>query len=142
MIEEHLTDVSQKPMVLLVEDNHALLNIVRLHLERKGFQLIAVGSGDEAMELLDAGVVPAVLLTDAIMPGKVQGPELALICKRAWPDLPVVLMSGFVRETDLENLPADTITSFLPKPFSLAHLSEEIYDCLLEADRERLRKAA
>jgi two-component system cell cycle sensor histidine kinase/response regulator CckA len=142
MTEEHPTDVTPKPVVLLVEDNHSLLNIVRLHLERKGFSLLAVGSGDDAMELLDTGVVPAVLLTDAIMPGKIQGPELALICKRWWPDLPVVLMSGFVKETDLESLPADTITSFLPKPFSLARLSEEIYGCLQEVDREKLQQVA
>jgi hypothetical protein len=51
-------------------------------------------------------------------------------------------MSGFVKETDLESLPADTITSFLPKPFSLARLSEEIYGCLQEVDREKLQQVA
>ena len=126
----------------MVEDNHQLLNIVNIHLQRNGFSLLLAQSGDEAMQLINTPVAPSLLLTDAVMPGSIQGPELALLYKSRWPKLPVVLMSGFVREADLEKLPTNTISSFLPKPFTLARLTEEISKTLLEADRDKLKKVA
>jgi signal transduction histidine kinase/ActR/RegA family two-component response regulator len=106
--------------ILVVEDEEAVRLFAREALERVGYQVIAAGSGAEALQVADAfdGTIH-LLLSDVVMPG-MKGPELAIRLRAARPSLRVLLMSGYaadaVTSEDLKH------ASLLSKPFSPADL--------------------
>ncbi len=108
--------------ILVVDDDATLLKAIALGLSHKGFEVWTAESGDAARELIDRGDVPDLLLTDAMMPGELQGPELLDYAKRTLPDLPAVLMSAYAGTGGLtpESVPnADMIVA---KPFTMQEL--------------------
>jgi CheY-like chemotaxis protein len=64
-------------------------------LSRIGYRVSAFGCGPSAIEALEDGLRPDVLLSDVIMPGGISGPRLAGLARSHLPDLPVLLMSGY-----------------------------------------------
>ena len=108
--------------ILVVDDNRQLLQVIRIRLELDGFDVIASESGDEAAELLKNGESLDILLTDAVMPGDVQGLDLARYLKMHQPGTPVVLMSGYLGENDVGTSLGREIDCFLPKPLKLSEL--------------------
>jgi len=80
--------------VLFVEDEVVLRMSTVDMLERLGCMVSAVGSAEQALELLDRGDRFGLLLTDLGLPG-MTGEELAAEVQRRFPDLPVVIASGY-----------------------------------------------
>jgi len=80
--------------VLFVEDEVVLRMSTVDMLERLGCLVAAVGSAEQALELLDKGRVFEVMLTDLGLPG-MSGEELAAEVRRRFPGLPVVIASGY-----------------------------------------------
>jgi signal transduction histidine kinase/CheY-like chemotaxis protein len=80
--------------VLLVEDEVVLRMSTADMLERLDCFVAGVGSGEEALELLGRGDIFDVLLTDLGLPG-MSGEELAREVRRRFPDLPVIIASGY-----------------------------------------------
>lgn len=93
-------------------------------LERAGFRVSLVRSGDEAVSTISAmPISPDLLLTDVVMPGRT-GPQLAADVRVRFPDLPVLFMSGYAGEAgDHAEFVADDALS---KPFSDRELLERI----------------
>jgi len=112
--------------VLLVED----VDLVRAHaarmLERLGFEVAEAQDADQARAGLEVTEPPDLLLTDMVLPGTLNGRELAELLRKRWPNLPVLFMSGFVDGNVLEGALDAQGTAFLPKPFSLAQLLERL----------------
>ena len=81
--------------VLVVDDDEAVLDILVRMLAATGIEVVPANSGDEALSLFTDNPNFDLLLTDVVMPGKLQGPELASRVKAQNPDLPVILLSGF-----------------------------------------------
>jgi CheY-like chemotaxis protein len=106
------------PYVLVVDDNPATLRILRVALERIGYEVAAAGDGDEATLLLDQRC-PDALVADLIMPGT-SGLDLAQRCLERCPETRLVFVSGY----DPEYLRGAGITQavFLPKPIALSDL--------------------
>ena len=63
------------------------------------------------------------MLSDVVMPGGMTGIELAKICARTWPDMRIVLTSGYAGD-DVDEALADAPWPFLRKPYSGAQLAE------------------
>ncbi len=82
-------------VVLVVEDNGALRRVALRQLVELGYRVREAASAQAALELiaLDPGV--DVLFTDVIMPGGMDGRQLAEIARRRWPHIKVLLTSGF-----------------------------------------------
>ena len=80
--------------ILVVEDNAALRRIVRRQLKELGYVPSEAANGVEALAALQSISVDLVL-TDVVMPGGIDGYELARQVKRQWPQIAVVLTSGF-----------------------------------------------
>ena len=101
--------------VLLVEDEAAVRRIARRLLERHGFRVLEARHGADALLTWDEhrGAVD-VLGTDLRMP-EMGGPELIERLRARRPDLPVVLMSGYVRENGAG---AGQAVRALDKPFT------------------------
>lgn len=85
-------------VVLVVEDNAEVMAIVRKYLVRSGFSVIEASSGDEAVSMFESEPIVDLLLTDIVMPGKLQGTMLAKKLREVQPNLPVVFMSGYASE--------------------------------------------
>ncbi|SFD01132.1 hybrid sensor histidine kinase/response regulator [Massilia yuzhufengensis] len=103
--------------VLFVEDDPLVREAVARALEESGFEVLIAEDGDQAVALLDAGVLPAVVFSDIVMPGSVSGIDLAAIVRRRFPSLPVVLATGYT-----ERQPALPGVQVLAKPYPLERL--------------------
>ncbi|MEP4038249.1 PAS domain-containing protein [Pseudophaeobacter sp.] len=84
--------------LLLAEDEEEVRNILVSILERAGYLVTATASGDEAYATFVADPTFDLLLTDIVMPGKLQGTNLAKELRLKWPELPVIFMSGYASE--------------------------------------------
>jgi PAS domain S-box-containing protein len=84
--------------LLLAEDEEAVRSTLVKTLKHAGYQVTEASTGDEAFALFAANPTFDLVLTDIVMPGKLQGTDLAKALRATWPDLPVLFMSGYARE--------------------------------------------
>jgi len=106
-------------VVLLVDDEPAVREVVRRHLEGSGYTVLAASGGEEALRLCaewrdDIDVI----VTDIIMPGT-HGPELAAQVQSLRPDIGVVFMSGYAEEAVGQGGEIGVHGEFLAKPFTV-----------------------
>jgi len=113
------------PRVLLVEDDPEMLDILRARLGRRGYGVVAAGSGDEA--LIEFARTPfSVVVTDLAMPG-VNGLELARRCKQARPDVTVVMVTAWERLLTDEDLARHGVDHLLAKPVDFDALLDTLH---------------
>ena len=114
------TDGSRRGHLLLVEDDHEVSVLTKDMLASLGFTVIHVTSADAALGALANGRVVDFVLSDVMMPGGVNGVELAREIRRRHPNLPIALMTGYVESAaDLD----DGEFSLLQKPYTVADLA-------------------
>jgi DNA-binding NtrC family response regulator len=116
--------------VLIVEDNEALLALATRILERDRYDVLAAGSGDEALRI--AGTHPGpidLLLADVVMPGR-SGPALAQEILQARPGLAVVHMSGYTDDAVVRHGIVDAAVTFVQKPFTPDGLLRKVREAL------------
>jgi PAS domain S-box-containing protein len=81
--------------ILLAEDNAALRAHVCDVLQEAGFKVIEAEDGQDALDRVAAsGIQPDLLLSDITMP-RMDGKMLAVEVRKAWPGIPIVLMTGY-----------------------------------------------
>jgi PAS domain S-box-containing protein len=108
--------------VLLAEDEASVRRSVRIFLERAGFAVVEAADGVEALAAFDRAPDDiGLLLTDVMMP-RVGGRDLAARLLERRPDLPVVFMSGFVRDPEVLQMVNDRRVRFIAKPFNVDEL--------------------
>jgi PAS domain S-box-containing protein len=110
--------------VLLVEDEDGARHGLAEMLSMLGYEVGAAASGEEAFSL-PPGQAFDVLLTDLLLPG-VQGVEVARRLRRLWPDLRVIVMSGYAEDEATRQGLSMEGAHFLQKPFSLEVLAREL----------------
>lgn len=81
--------------VLLVEDDESLGDVTEALLRSHGAQVQRAGHAAAALQRLDSGARPDVVLSDVVMPGELNGVALARRLREQRPRLPVVLITGF-----------------------------------------------
>jgi DNA-binding NtrC family response regulator len=86
--------------VLLVEDNPEVGNAVSAVLKDTGYTVRHVADADQAMASIRDDADIDLLITDIVMPGSMSGLDLARAVRRQYPDMPVLLMSGYTAEAD------------------------------------------
>jgi len=107
--------------VLLVEDEPSVRAVAERALERHGYRVRSVGTGEEALRLASSEAAFALLVTDVVLPG-ISGRELALQLTQHWPELRVLFISGYTQNTIEHGGVLDPGISFLQKPFLPAEL--------------------
>jgi PAS domain S-box-containing protein len=124
-----------KGLVLVAEDEEGVRTLARHMLELLGHEVVLAADGDEALARLHerAGKVRLVLL-DLTMPRR-DGEQTLREVRRHWPDLPVLLMSGY-SEAELGGRVAGAASGFLQKPFTLQDLAGRV-DALLAGAHKR-----
>ncbi|MBJ7407058.1 MAG: response regulator [Bradyrhizobium sp.] len=87
------------PIVLVIEDEDAILALVEDALEEGGFQIATAKTGEEAITLLKGDLLPyRALVTDVNLPGRVDGWDIARAAREVDPHFPVVYMTGGAAE--------------------------------------------
>jgi len=105
--------------LLYVEDNPQIAELTTMMLEDAAFDIVCAASAEEALRIADAAAIPFdMVLTDVVMPG-LSGVQLAMRLNRRWPDMPVVLTSGYGDE-----LVTGRQYELLSKPFTRGSLIE------------------
>lgn len=119
-------------LILVVEDEPTVLEFLCEILQDEGFATRAESSADAAAVFLQehAGEV-GLLLTDITMPGVLNGASLANRVGDRWPNIPIVIMSGF--ETP-ESSGVRHPVAFIRKPWTIG----QILDCVEGAFAPRL----
>jgi len=88
--------------VLLVEDQEPVRKVIFKMLVAGGYEVIEARSGDEAIEIYQLHQDKIdVVVTDVVMPGKIQGPQLARLARKINSALPVLYMSGYPHEANV-----------------------------------------
>ncbi|HWK48105.1 MAG TPA: MASE4 domain-containing protein [Stellaceae bacterium] len=81
--------------VLVVEDDLDVLSIAVLSLNELGYTVISATNARDALEQLGANIRIDILFSDVVMPGGMNGAQLAVEARRVRPDLKVLLTSGY-----------------------------------------------
>jgi PAS domain S-box-containing protein len=116
--------------ILLVEDEAALREATRHILTRHGYDVLAAGSGPEALELLGRHGGPVdLLLTDVVMP-QMPGSHLADRVRATWPGIRVLFMSGYTRGLLSAQGVLEPGVHLIEKPFDRAALLTKVNEVL------------
>ncbi|HQU80524.1 MAG TPA: PAS-domain containing protein [Azonexus sp.] len=110
-------------LVLLVEDDPDVRRVVRQQLVDFGYPVIEAENGVQALEMIEQIADIAIVVSDVIMPGGINGRQLAEAVLRDHQHMRIVLMSGYTDEA------AGDITSELPvlaKPFAAQDLARAL----------------
>ena len=100
-------------MLLLVEDESIPRYAFAQILRREGHEVKEAANGEEALELLGQHRID-LMITDLVMP-RLDGFALASQAHQKWPNMPIIVMSGYVAQYAAEALDGST-TEFLSKP--------------------------
>jgi two-component system cell cycle sensor histidine kinase/response regulator CckA len=106
--------------ILLVEDEAPLRRLAERALGRAGHEVVVAEDAESALELVGAGLVPALLVSDVAMPG-MDGVALAQALRQTLPELSVLLVSGYANAVVEAQLAKDGIR-YLAKPYSPSEL--------------------
>ena len=114
--------------ILCVDDERDILDVARMCLELVGgYQVTCCESGQAALDALDEGMTPDLILLDVMMPG-LNGPEtLAAVRRRSNLDaVPIVFMTARVQEAEVRAYLRLGGTAVIPKPFDPMKLAGEL----------------
>jgi PAS domain S-box-containing protein len=119
--------------VLVVEDSRDVAEVTSALLEQLGYRVVRAENAAEALRHLQQGIGVDLLFSDIVMPGGVDGLGLAQICREQFPEIPVLLTSGFSEAAQA----ADGRFDILRKPFELAALERAIEGALNNGNGRR-----
>jgi CheY-like chemotaxis protein len=109
--------------ILAVDDDALVLMNTAMMLEDMGHTVQEVTNGKAALEILESGEPIDLVISDHAMPG-MTGSQLALAIHMIWPNLPVILATGYAE------LPRGSVMDLprLSKPFSQKELAQAVAD--------------
>lgn len=111
--------------VLIVEDDTLIAELAAGMLGELGFESSIAHSAKEALEKLTAGERPKLIFSDIVMPGGISGLELARKVRARFPELPILLTTGYSEQvTGNHGFPV------LQKPYEMDRLASAVGNAL------------
>jgi DNA-binding response OmpR family regulator len=118
------------PLVLVADDDADILRLVTLGLERSGYEVMAAGDGEQA---LNAALErpPDLALLDVMMP-KLDGYQVTERLRRneSTKDMPVILLTARVQDADVTRGMEAGADDYVSKPFSTRELRDRVQAAL------------
>jgi CheY-like chemotaxis protein len=112
---------------LVVEDDGAIAYLLRFLLERHGWQVSVAEDGLQAMQAIEEGVPPQLVLLDAMLPVH---DGLTLLARLRslpqWQGVPVVMLTAKGDEAFIAKAMSTGATEFVSKPFDAIQLAERL----------------
>ena len=113
--------------VLIVEDDTLVAELAAGMLSELGFECTVTHSAKEALETLASGSKPKLIFTDIVMPGGISGIELARKVRDRFPELPILLTTGYS-----EQVAGSHGFPVLQKPYEMETLASALSSLLKE----------
>jgi DNA-binding response OmpR family regulator len=110
------------PIIVVADDDADILGLISARLARRGYEVVAVGDGQEALEAVRKRK-PAAVVLDWVMPS-LEGPEVCAELKSD-PDtagVPIVMLSASALREDVARGLAHGADGYLTKPFDIDDL--------------------
>jgi two-component system, response regulator PdtaR len=124
--------------VLIVDDEPTVRKVVTETLSETEFSFIEADNAAQPLQTLrEAGPKISVLLTDVMMPGQLNGIELAKLTHNSWPWIKVIVTTGFP-DAVAGKLPPKV--RFLPKPWWPDDILDQVRDA--SGDFDKIQAAA
>ena len=118
--------------VLVVEDDTLVAELAAGMLDELGFETVVAHSAKEALDRLAGGEKPKLIFSDIVMPGGISGIELARKVRDRFPELPILLTTGYSEQVggthgfpvlqkpyEMDSL-ADALGKMLKRPIALS----------------------
>jgi len=116
--------------VLVTEDDPFVRSYAVACLEGLGYTVVTAGDSREAIARLADGANPDILFTDIVMPGGINGWELAQEARKIRPGLKVLLTSGYALDTLIASGRLSATMPILNKPYRRADLARSLREAL------------
>jgi DNA-binding NtrC family response regulator len=126
--------------VLVVDDEVILCQSVDKILKRKGHKIDAVTSVADALRTLDSGKTYDLVIADLMMP-QAGGLELLAAVQTSWPELPVLIITGFSSIASAVESTKLGAAGYLPKPFTPDELEKAVADVFFRNPRKAQESA-
>lgn len=112
--------------ICLVEDDELVRRFTEATLRELGYRVTAFGNAEDALAALDNGLETDLLLTDVVLPGTMNGPQLARAVQALRPRLKVLFVSGYTQNAIVHHGRLDPGVELLSKPFRRADLAARL----------------
>ena len=122
----HVTFEGGTETILVVEDNATVRASVSSQLQLLGYTTLIAASAAEALAIVDGGVAFDLLFTDVIMPGPINGIQLANEVSRRRPQVKVLFTSGYAQDAMSHHGRIDPGILLLSKPYRRAGLARMV----------------
>jgi two-component system cell cycle sensor histidine kinase/response regulator CckA len=119
-------------LILVVDDEPAILNITRQTLEEFGYAVLTAEDGAHAIAVYASTDRVALVLTDIMMP-VMDGGALIAALRRISPGLPIIAASGHTEPEQLERITSAGQIRFLAKPYSAEEMLKTLFQMLASA---------
>lgn len=124
--------------ILAADDDRIVRRIVVAKLTGLGYEVTEAGDGQEALDILEKGAVPDLLITDSLMP-RMGGLELVRSVRNspnsAVAGLPVIMLTSRQGERDIIEGLETGLDDYVTKPFSPDELAARVRTALWRARR-------
>lgn len=114
--------------ILVVDDERLVLDSCKMVLEPEGFEVLLVTSADKALKAIK-DKKPTLLLVDIKMPEH-DGWYLMQQVKEKWPDIPVIVMTGYPTTETIAEAEELGASRFIAKPFTPDELLEAVHQVI------------
>ena len=125
--------------ILCVEDDPSVRASVIAQLQSLGYNVLVASNAAEALAIADAGAEFDLLFTDIVMPGKLNGRQLAEVMALQRPSLRVLFTSGYTYDALTRHGQVSSDIRLLVKPYRRAELARMLRLCLDRFGRRRGR---
>ena len=119
--------MSSKPRLLVVDNEIDVGNFVKSFFEIRGFDVVAVLNGDEAMKVL-GDVKPDIVILDVIMRRDNEGLEYLPQIKKKLPAAKVIMITGVDDKETIEACKKLGADDYITKPLALEYLESTVMD--------------
>ena len=133
-------DYTNEETVLVVEDNSSLRTIVVRQLEATGLRVLEAENGQMALDVLKEEPRVDLVFADVVLPGNMDGYALARAVKESYPNLKIIMTSGFPGMRFSERELADSLP-LLSKPYRKQDLVQMVREVLDERSTTALVEA-
>jgi PAS domain S-box-containing protein len=129
--EKPIAKTKGAKVILVVEDNPDVLKLTSAMAASLGYDVLQAKTGDAAMKFLKERSDIILLLTDVMLPGNVNGPELAKRATALYPNLKTLFNSGYAEHAIFQNGILEQGVHLISKPFRKQQLADKIEEVLM-----------
>ena len=112
--------------ILVVDDDPGIRKVPAIILRNQGYEIVEAGNSKEAIDHLKTGQAFDLLFTDVVLPGGMNGVEIAKEAKRLQPNIKVLYTSGYIENAVVHYGKLNPGMTLVNKPYRKAELLEKV----------------